>query len=212
MITLRRKFGYPIPMAKYPSDLTRLIAYLKKLPGVGAKTAERFAFQLLNWQEAELQGLSSLLLHLKEKITGCPECHCLTEDGKCFFCHNPAREWSQLCIVATQRDVYSIDETGAFRGLYHVLGGLLSPIDGKTPEHLKLGKLKERIEHLQIKEIIIALDSTLEGDTTSLYLKEQIQTWGLPVSRLAFGIPMGSSLDFVDGGTLARALSGRQNF
>lgn len=199
-------------MAKYPSELTHLIAYLKRLPGVGTKTAERFAFQLLDWQEAELKNFSSTLFHLKEKITQCPECHCLTSDDQCFFCHSVSRDKSQLCIVASPRDAYSIDETGAFKGLYHVLGGLLSPIDGKSPEHLNLEHLKKRIHSLQIKEIIIALDSTLEGDTTSLFLKEQIQIWGLPVSRLAFGIPIGSSLDFVDGGTLARALTGRQIF
>lgn len=199
-------------MAKYPTDLTQLIAHLKRLPGVGTKTAERYAFQLLNWQGHELGHLSSLLSHLKERITHCTECHCLTDNGQCFFCHSPTRDKSQLCIIASPRDAYSIDETGAYRGLYHVLGGLLSPIDGKTPEHLNLGQIKNRIASLQIKEIIIALDSTLEGDTTSLFLKEQIQEWGFPVSRLAFGMPVGSSLDFVDGGTLARALTGRQSF
>ncbi len=199
-------------MPKYPTDLTQLIAYFKKLPGVGTKTAERFAFHLLNWQEAEIKNFSSLLFHLKEKITQCPECHCITDQQGCFFCQSTTRDSSQLCIVASARDVYSIDETGAFRGLYHVLGGLLSPIDGRTPDHLNLEKLKKRVEDLQAKEVIIALDSTLEGDTTALFLKEQIQSWGLPVSRLAFGIPIGSSLDFVDGSTLARALTGRQNF
>ncbi len=199
-------------MAKYPTDLIQLIAFLKKLPGVGIKTAERFAFQLLNWQESDLHAFSSLLFHLKEKITHCPDCRCLADCDTCFFCNHPSRDPSQLCIIANPRDAYSIDETGAYRGLYHVLGGLLSPIDGKSPEHLNLDHLKKRISTLQIKEIIIALDSTLEGDTTSLYLKEQIQSWGLSVSRLAFGIPIGSSLDFVDGGTLARALTGRQTF
>jgi recombination protein RecR len=199
-------------MVRYPSDITCLIAYLKKLPGVGSKTAERFAFHLLNWQDAELKGFSALLAEFKEKIPLCAECKCLTDNGHCSFCHNALRDPAQLCIIASPRDAYSIEETGAFRGLYHVLGGLLSPIDGKTPEHLNLEKLKTRITTLQVKEIIIALDSTLEGDTTSLFLKEQIQDWGLPVSRLAFGIPMGSSLDFVDGGTLARALTGRQSF
>jgi recombination protein RecR len=199
-------------MAKYPHDLTQLIAFLKKLPGVGTKTAERFAFQLLNWKDEELHTFSSLLAHLKEKITHCPECHCLTDNGDCFFCCHPHRDRTQLCIIASPRDAYSLEETGAFRGLYHVLGGLLSPIEGKTPEHLDLDHLKKRITTLQVKEVIIALDSTLEGDTTSLFLKEQIQNWGLPVSRLAFGIPIGSSLDFVDGSTLARALTGRQIF
>jgi recombination protein RecR len=199
-------------MAKYPIDLVQLIAYLKKLPGVGTKTAERFAFQLLDWQDDELKAFSTLLAHIKKKITQCPECHCLTDQGQCFFCDSTKRDPSQLCIIASPRDAYSLEETGSYRGYYHVLGGLLSPIDGKTPEHLNLEHLKKRISTLQIKEIIIALDSTLEGDTTSLFLKEQIQGWGLPVSRLAFGIPIGSSLDFVDGGTLARAMTGRQSF
>jgi recombination protein RecR len=199
-------------MAKYPTHLTYLIAYLKKLPGVGTKTAERFAFQLLDWKEGELSNFATVLSELKEKITHCPECHCLTDHTQCGFCHSPHRDKSQLCIIASPRDAYSIDETGAYRGLYHVLGGLLSPIDGRAPEHLNLESLKKRIAQHSIKEIIIALDSTLEGDTTSLYLKDQIQGWGLPVTRLAFGIPIGSSLDFVDGGTLARALTGRQNY
>jgi recombination protein RecR len=199
-------------MAKYPTLLTQLIAFLKKLPGVGTKTAERYAFQLLCWQDGDLEQFSQLLSEFKKKIPSCPECRCLTDVGLCLFCESPHRDKSQLCIIASARDAYSIDETGAYRGLYHVLGGLLSPLHGKTPEHLNLEQLKNRITSLGVKEIIIALDSTVEGDTTALFLKEQIQQWGLPVSRLAFGIPIGSSLDFVDGGTLARALTGRQSF
>jgi recombination protein RecR len=199
-------------MAKYPSDLAQLIAFLKKLPGVGTKTAERFAFQFLNWQESELQSFSAVFSQLKTKITQCPDCYCLTDNNSCPFCHNAMRDKTQLCIIASPRDAYSLEETGAYRGLYHVLGGLLSPLDGKTPEHLNLEQFKKRLVTLQIKEIIIALDSTLEGDTTSLFLKEQIQGWGFPVSRLAFGLPIGSSLDFVDGSTLARALTGRQSY
>ncbi len=199
-------------MAKYPHELTQLIAFLKKLPGVGTKTAERFAFQLLSWQDHDLSHFAHFLQGLKEKIMHCTECHCLTDAGKCSFCHSPSRDTSKLCIIASAREAYSIDETGAYRGLYHVLGGLLSPIEGKTPEHLRLDLLKARIERLQIQEIIIALDSTLEGDTTSLFIKEEMLSLGLPVFRLAFGIPLGSSLDFVDGGTLARALTGKQHF
>lgn len=199
-------------MSKYPSDLAQLIAFLKKLPGVGTKTAERFAFQLLNWSEEELQAFSTLFAQLKKKITQCDECRCLMANHCCPFCQNVMRDKTQLCIIASPRDAYSLEETGAYRGLYHVLGGLLSPLDGKTLEHLNLDRLKKRISSLHIKEIIIALDSTLEGDTTSLFLKEQMQAWGFPVSRLAFGLPIGSSLDFVDGSTLARALTGRQSF
>ncbi|MBS0620935.1 MAG: recombination protein RecR [Verrucomicrobia bacterium] len=199
-------------MARYPSPLLQLISHLKKLPSVGSKTAERFAFQLLTWHQDELSALSEHLLHLKENVTECLECHCLTDSGVCAFCDNPQRDPAQLCILASARDVYSLEETGAYKGLYHVLGGLLSPIQGKAPEQLNLSELKKRIDRLKIKEVIIALDSTLEGDTTALYLKELIQGWGLPVTRLAFGLPIGSSLDFVDGSTLARAFLGRQLF
>lgn len=199
-------------MAKYPFELTQLIAYLKKLPSVGTKTAERYAFQFLDWPEEELHALAKLLDHVKKNITQCTECHCLTDHGVCGFCDSTKRSTPQLCIVASPRDVYFLEETGSYRGYYHVLGGLLSPIEGKIPKHLNLEHIKKRVTTLHIKEIIIALDSTLEGDTTSLYLKEQLLEWGLPVTRLAFGIPIGSSLDFVDGGTLARAISGRQSF
>jgi recombination protein RecR len=199
-------------MAKYPLELAQLIAFFKKLPSVGTKTAERFAFQILNWSDSELLAFSSLVGELKKKITACPDCHCLSDAGACPFCDSALRDRTQLCLIASPRDAYFLEETGAYRGLYHVLGGLLSPLNGKTPDHLNLEQIKKRIATLQIKEIIIALDSTLEGDTTSLFLKEQIQDWGYCVSRLAFGLPIGSSLDFVDGGTLARALSGRQSF
>ncbi len=199
-------------MNKYPAELNTLIAYFKKLPGVGSKTAERFAFHLLEWPDGEVKNFSSHLSSLKEKIHHCPECRCLTDQNGCQFCSNPQRSSSQLCIISSPKDAFAIEETGAFRGRYHVIGGLLSPIEGKTPEHLNLAKLKKRVDDLGVKEMIIALDSTLEGDTTALFLKEQVQAWGLNVSRLAFGLPLGSSLDFVDGGTLARALTARQLF
>jgi recombination protein RecR len=199
-------------MLKYPLELTTLIAFLKKLPGVGSKTAERFAFQLLAWPDQPLQDFSALLASIKQKIAHCSECHCLMDQDYCSFCDPSKREGHILCIIASAKDAYSIEETGTYRGLYRALGGLLSPIEGRFPEHLHLGHLKERVDSRGVKEVIIALDSTLEGDTTALYLKDQLHSWGLNVFRLAFGLPMGSSLDFVDGGTLARALTGRQSF
>jgi recombination protein RecR len=199
-------------MSKYPVDLITLIAYLKKLPGIGSKTAERFAFQLLSWPESQLQNLSLLLSTLKEKIINCPECGCLMDSQACSFCNKDKRDANSLCIIASAKDAYAIEETQAFRGLYHVLGGLLSPLDNRTPDCLQLPSLKKRIESLSVKEVIIALDSTLEGDATDLYLKDYLSSLGLSVSRLAFGLPMGSSLDYVDGSTLARALTGRNSF
>jgi recombination protein RecR len=199
-------------MIKYPAALQQLIACLKKLPGVGTKTAERFAFHLLSWPSSELAQFSALTARLKEAITQCPDCQCLIENQHCPFCSDAQRDRSQICIITSPKDAYAIEETRSFKGLYHVIGCLLSPMEGKSIEHLHLDRLQKRIETLPVKEIIIALDSTIEGDTTSLYLKEYILRWGLNVSRLAFGLPLGSSLDFVDGGTLARAFLGRQSF
>jgi recombination protein RecR len=196
----------------YPTELNHLIAFLRKLPGVGAKTAERFAFQLLSWKSTEHHELSSLLATLKERITSCSECHALMSKEKCSFCDLDKRDPHLLCIVASSKDVFAIEETRSYQGLYHVIGGLLSPIEGRTADHLMIHQLKNRLDKLPIKEVILALDSTLEGDTTALYLKQQLSQWGVTVSRLAFGLPMGSSLDYVDGGTLSRAFTGRQQF
>lgn len=199
-------------MIKYPSDLLKLMAFLKKLPGVGSRTAERFAFHLLDWEKEQTTDFATLLATIKDKITHCPNCRCLMEKEDCLFCKDPQRNPHQLCIVSSVRDVFAIEETGAYNGLYHVLGGLLSPLHGYTPQHLDLHHLKKRVASLLVKEAILAFDATLEGDATALYLKEQITAWGLTVSRLAFGLPMGSSLDFVDGNTLLRALTGRHSF
>jgi recombination protein RecR len=196
----------------YPTELNHLIAFLKKLPGVGTKTAERFAFNLLAWRETEQSEFSKLLATIKEKVIACPQCHCLMSKEHCTFCDSHKRDSQLLCIVASAKDAFAIEETHSYQGLYHVIGGLLSPIDGRTTDSLLIHQLKNRIESLPIKEVIIALDSTLEGDTTALYLKQQLHQWGVSVSRLAFGLPMGSSLDYVDGGTLARAFMGRQAF
>jgi recombination protein RecR len=198
--------NYPM---KYPQALLSLITYLKKLPGVGSKTAERFAFQLLSWPESQLSELAMRIKEIKEKIKHCPECHCLMEN-KCDFCHESVRDQQLLCVISCAKDALIIEETRSYRGLYHVIDGLLSPLEGRTPEKLQLDRLKKRIQTKEIKEIIIALDSTIEGDATALYLKEELK--GVRISRLAFGLPMGSTLDFVDEGTLAHALLGRHVF
>jgi recombination protein RecR len=199
-------------MAKLPSTLTTLIAFLKKFPGVGSRTAERFAFHLLDWPEDQIAALSQQLSSLKEKITTCDICHCLKDEELCEFCNSQKRDTSILCIVSCAKDVYPIEETRIYKGLYHALGGLLSPMQGHHSDKINLAKIKERVLSLEIKDIILALDSTLEGDATALFLKEEMQDWGVRVSRLAFGLPLGSSLDYVDGGTLARAFLGRHNF
>lgn len=199
-------------MLRYPKDLLTLIAYLKKLPGVGKKTAERYAFHLLGWEGKDLNEFAEGIATLKEKVQACLDCGCLMDGVRCTFCDQEKRDRSQMCIIANPRDVYAIEETGDYRGMYHVLGTLLSPLDGKTPESLNLPQLMTRLEQLGTQEVILALDSTLEGDATSLYLKDTFMKQGIEVTRLALGLPLGSSLDFVDEGTLSQAFSGRQKF
>lgn len=197
-------------MAQYPSELLTLIAFLKKLPGVGRKTAERFAFCLLDWEEREIQKFSKHLAQFKEKIPPCETCGCLTEAGTCLFCNSLKRDPSILCIVSSPRDIYAIEETHAFKGLYHVIGQLLSPLEGRSIDQQTLIRLEKRLEN--ITEVIIAFDSTLEGDATALFIKQRIEALGVQTTRLAFGLPMGSSLDYVDYGTLEKAFTGRHSF
>lgn len=199
-------------MNPFPQQLLPLISYLKKLPGVGRKTAERFAFCLLSWPEEEVKTLAVHLSTLQEKIFPCPTCGSLQEETMCMFCDPSKRDTSVLCLVAFPRDVYAIEETRVYRGLYHVIGGLLSPIEGRTISPDTLKKLEERCTDSSISEAIIAFDSTLEGDATALFLKEKIEGMGIKTTRLAFGLPMGSSLEYVDYGTLERAFTGRHSF
>lgn len=196
---------------KYPEPFIRLIEIFKKLPGVGKRSAERFAFQLLAWQHKELEEFTEGIRTIQTQIDGCPECGCMVEVGRtCHFCHSPNRDCSVICVIAHQKDAYAIEETAEYKGLYHVLGGLLSPLEGIGPDSLTLPLLKDRLQKAQIKEVVLALDSTLEGDATALYLKKELQPFGIALPRLSFGLPMGSSLDYVDGSTLGRALIERR--
>jgi recombination protein RecR len=196
---------------KYPSALLPIIAHLKKLPGVGTRTAERFAFELLSWPQEELSSFGTTTAAIREKIPPCATCGCLTDAGVCSFC-DEKRVQTQLCIVSSSREVFSIEATGSYKGLYHVIEHLLSPMDHRHASGINLRKIEERIAERNIEELILAFDSTLEGDTTALYLKNHFANLPLSISRLAFGIPVGSSLEYIDGGTLGRALSGRQTF
>jgi recombination protein RecR len=198
---------------KYPAHLIKLIQMFRKLPGVGGKSAERYAFQLINWSETQLNDMATLIQEVHEHLRQCESCGCLVEASKaCTFCSDPQRESTVLCVIASAKDAFALDATRQYKGLFHVLGGVLSPMDGRGPDLLALEKLKQRIIDLSVKEVIIALDSTLEGDATAYYLKEELDTLPVQVSRLASGLPMGSSLDYIDGSTLAQALSGRRSF
>ncbi len=197
---------------RYPDHLLKLIDVLKKLPGVGSKSAERFAFHLLNSKPDQLTEMAKTIQEIPNQLQLCEECGCLADAENCYFCDELRSSYGFLCIIASPKDAYAIENTGEYKGLYQVLGSLLSPMCGIGPENLKIDKLKMRIAKYNIQEVVIALDSTLEGDATSLYLKEEFSCLPINISRLAFGLPMGHSLDYVDGGTLARAFSGRSTF
>lgn len=196
----------------YPKTLLQIIQHLKKLPGVGTKTAERFAFQLLKWSSVDLEEMSNQLRNLKKSITTCGDCGCLTYENTCPFCSNTQRDATTLCILSSPRDVYTMEATGSYKGCYHVIEHLLSPLDNRQADQINLQKLKNRIAKLQTQEVILAFDSTLEGDTTALFLKQQLESLQIRISRLALGLPVGSSLEYIDEGTLSRALMGRQMF
>ena len=195
---------------KYPKKLHLLINILKKLPGVGTKTAERLAFHLLKWEDASLQVFGQTVATLKESIKPCPECGFLLSENFCDVCDPNTRNTDIICIISSAKDIYLIEETNTYTGLYHVIDHLLSPVAGFYEQHLHLEKLFQRIQHHKIQEVIIALDSTLEGDATALFLKNQLLKLKVKVTRLAFGLPMGCSLEYIDESTLSKALTGRQ--
>lgn len=197
---------------QYPHDLQQLIQALRRLPGVGTKTAERYAFHLLSSPQQHLDELSHLVADIRNKVRHCPVCGCILFGEACSFCGNARRDTSLMCLVASAKDVFALEQTGEYKGLYHVLGALLSPLDGIGPSALTLPQLQQRLTTTPVKEVVMALDSTLEGDTTALFLKKELAPYSVAISRLAFGIPMGSALDYVDGGTLALAFSGRRSY
>ncbi|MBX9924258.1 MAG: recombination mediator RecR [Rhabdochlamydiaceae bacterium] len=199
-------------MAKFPHPIQKFIMQLRKLPGVGAKTAERYAFEMLSWEPEAVQLFSQALQSLQVEIQTCSHCCCLKGETECDYCNPTKRDSSLLCIVSSAKDIYPIEETRIFRGMYHVLGAVLSPLHGYNTEQIDIKKIKLRIQSQGVTDVILALDSTIEGDATSLFLKEELQTFPINISRLAFGIPLGSSLDYVDSGTLTRAFLGRHRF
>lgn len=199
-------------MANYPKPLFLLIQLLKKLPGVGQKTAERYAFQMLDWRKEELRLLGHHVEQLKDLLAYCESCGCIKE-FQCPYCHHAERKNGTLCIVSSAKDVFAIEQTRSFFGLYHVVPALMNPFEDDFENKINLKNLFFRIQQSQIKEVILALESTIEGDATALYLKEKLSSISsLSISRLAYGIPLGSTLEFIDGGTLSRALMGRQPF
>lgn len=197
-------------MSVYTRPLARLIEHLQKLPGIGPKSAQRLALHLIQRPESEIAAFAEALLAAKQQVGHCQRCFHLSSEDLCNICRDPKRDMQTLCVVADPRDVIALEKTREYKGLYHVLGGLISPMDGIGPEQLTVQALVRRVAQEQIQEVIIAISPSVEGETTTLYVGQLLKPF-TRVTRIAFGLPMGGDLEYADEVTLARALEGRRD-
>jgi len=197
-------------MPFYAPPLEKLIEQLCKLPGIGPKSAQRLAFFILSLPREEADEIASAIVEMKEKIGFCRQCFNISEGELCGICSDPRRDTSLLCVVEEPRDVLAIEKTRSFRGLYHVLGGAISPIDGVGPDELRFSELMGRIQDGEVAELIAATNPNAEGEATALYLAQLVRPLGVKVSRIASGLPVGGDLEYADEVTLGRAMDGRR--
>ena len=197
-------------MASHAKPIDRLIEALTRLPGIGKKTASRLAFHILRSSLSDAQELARSILDVKEKIRLCSVCFNLTDDDPCQICQNPNRSREILCVVEGPNDLMAIENTGEYGGTYHVLHGTISPLEGVGPEDIKIKELIDRLKKGNISEMILATNPTVEGGTTALYLTDLVRPLGVKITRIAYGIPVGSEIEYADGMTLLKALEGRR--
>ena len=190
-------------------SVDNLVAQLTRLPGIGSRTAQRLAFHLLSTQKDEALALASAIAEVKERVRFCRECGNLTEEELCGICLDPRRDRTVVCVVEQPVDVISLERTHEYRGLYHVLGGSLSPLDGVEPEHLRIDELLRRVAHGEIREVVLAMNPNMTGEATAAYLADRLRDRAT-VTRLASGLPVGGDLEYADEVTLGRALAGRR--
>jgi recombination protein RecR len=194
----------------YPESMVQLIEAFSRFPGVGRRTAERFAFHVLGAARPSIEEMARLLLKVNADIRYCQDCYNLSEDLHCHICSDASRDHTVICIVQDPKDIVAIEKAGDYRGVYHVLLGALSPLEGIGPKDLKIKELLGRLKSGGFTEVILGTTSDTEGDATALYLLKQLKTYKLKVTRIAHGVPVGSALEFVDKATLARAFRQRQ--
>ncbi|MEO0947598.1 MAG: recombination mediator RecR [Cyanobacteria bacterium J06641_5] len=197
-------------MATYTPPLARLVEQLQRLPGIGPKTAQRLALHLVRRSLDDVEALAQALLDAKRQVGMCQTCFHLSAEPVCEICRHPKRDRATICVVADSRDVIAIENTREFRGVYHVLGGTISPMDGVGPEQLHVQELQRRAMAPEIREVIMAISPSVEGDTTTMYVGSLLKPF-VRVTRIAFGLPMGGDLEYADEVTLARALEGRRD-
>ncbi|MHB9073010.1 MAG: recombination mediator RecR [Desulfobaccales bacterium] len=193
----------------YPAALRRVIMGLSKWPGIGEKTAARLALHLLRASEAEVLELANALMELKEKIQLCRRCYAFADQEFCPICANPARQQGQIMVVAEPGDLLAIEKVGWYQGLYHVLGGLISPLEGVGPDDIRIMELLDRVMKEGAKEVILGLNPSLEGETTTTYLAQELKPLGIKVTRIAYGLPMGGEIKYADQQTLRESLNHR---
>lgn len=194
----------------WPEPVRQLVAALSQLPGIGPRSAERLALHLVQTDPGTVRQLAQAMLEARDRIRSCELCGALTEQSPCRVCQDPRRDRTVLCVVERPVDVLCIEKAGSFHGLYHVLGGKISPLSGVEPEDLRIAELERRLADQTVRETVLALGTDVEGDATSLYLAKRLAASGVKVTRLAHGLPAGTGLEFADELTLSRALEGRQ--
>ena len=195
----------------YPNIVRKLIDNFKKFPGIGDKSAERLAFSLINFDDDQLQEFSNIIIEVKEKIGKCVICGCICEGEYCDICSNLDRNKKIIFVVEKPKDIFLFEKLGIYRGVYHVLGGVISPLDGINPDDIELDKLIDRIQKNNVEEIIMALKPSIEGETTMQYIKKILEPYNLKVSKIATGIPMGTDIEYIDTLTLEMALEERKD-
>lgn len=194
----------------YPTVIQDLIECFKKIPGVGEKTAERYVLSLLEMEEETLEHFSNQLRNLKKNIVRCKICNNLSENDVCEICKDQSRDHSTICVVEEPKNVFSFEKSGTYMGTYHVLDGLISPLEGIRPENINIPSLLKRVEEEKIKEVIIAVKACVEGETTALYIAKKLEGTGVKVSKIAYGIPLGADMGYIDSSTLEISLENRQ--
>lgn len=197
-------------MAKFAEPMARLIDELKKLPGVGGKSAQRLAFHILRSSEDDAEALAAAIRNLKEKLHLCSICNNITDIDPCSYCSNATRNQHLICVVEEPTNIASVEKTRSYNGVYHVLHGALSPLHGVGPEQLRIPSLLKRIENGNVDEIIIATNPTIEGEATAVHLTQVIKPSGVKVTRIATGIPAGSDIEYADEVTMQKAMEGRR--